>query len=59
MLRSTLAKSVLSARTRAPVLAVRPVLARGYHEKVISHYEKPRNVGHGRARLGLRMQPII
>ena len=44
MLRSTLAKSVLTANTRATALAARPVLARGYHEKVISHYEKPRNV---------------
>lgn len=24
---------------------MRPVIARGYHENVISHYEKPRNVG--------------
>ncbi|KAF5321113.1 hypothetical protein D9619_000835 [Psilocybe cf. subviscida] len=31
-----------------PALArtvLQPVAARGYHEKVISHYEKPRNVG--------------
>ena len=45
MLRTALAKPVLAAsRTRAATLAARPVLARGYHEKVISHYEKPRNV---------------
>ena len=24
--------------------SLRPLLARGYHENVISHYEKPRNV---------------
>ncbi|TCD66832.1 iron-binding protein [Steccherinum ochraceum] len=46
MFRSTIAKSVLNASPRAHTLAsVRPALARGYHEKVISHYEKPRNVG--------------
>ncbi|KAF7301410.1 Iron-sulfur cluster assembly protein [Mycena indigotica] len=39
MLRSALFRSV--AR---PTLQ-RPVLARAYHEKVISHYEQPRNVG--------------
>lgn len=30
---------------RASRVTLRPVLARGYHEKVISHYEQPRNVG--------------
>ncbi|KAF7794544.1 hypothetical protein EIP86_005678 [Pleurotus ostreatoroseus] len=45
MLRSTLARSVLSPAARPAIAAARPVLARGYHEKVISHYEKPRNVG--------------
>ncbi|KAK1236679.1 iron-binding protein [Marasmius sp. AFHP31] len=49
MFRSVLAKSVLNA-SRPSVAAVsrtamRPVMARGYHEKVISHYERPRNVG--------------
>ncbi|KAA1466267.1 FeS cluster assembly scaffold IscU [Dentipellis sp. KUC8613] len=32
-------------RAPAAVRPARPVLARAYHEKVISHYEKPRNVG--------------
>ncbi|PIL36865.1 hypothetical protein GSI_00555 [Ganoderma sinense ZZ0214-1] len=45
MLRSSLSKSLVNATSRASRLAPRPVLARGYHEKVISHYEKPRNVG--------------
>ena len=44
MLRSSLAKSLASATPRASRLAARPVLARAYHEKVISHYEQPRNV---------------
>ena len=44
MFRSALTKSVLTANTRASLVGARPVLARGYHEKVISHYEKPRNV---------------
>ncbi|KAI9467252.1 FeS cluster assembly scaffold IscU [Lactarius psammicola] len=30
---------------RVSRLATRPVIARAYHEKVISHYERPRNVG--------------
>ena len=29
---------------RVSRLATRPVIARAYHEKVISHYERPRNV---------------
>ncbi|PCH41340.1 FeS cluster assembly scaffold IscU [Wolfiporia cocos MD-104 SS10] len=45
MFRSALSKTVLNAAPRASSAAVRPALARGYHEKVISHYEKPRNVG--------------
>ncbi|KAH9947309.1 FeS cluster assembly scaffold IscU [Amylocystis lapponica] len=45
MFRSALAKTVLNASPRASRVATRPVLARGYHEKVISHYEQPRNVG--------------
>lgn len=44
MLRSALTKTVLNANARGASRAVQPVLARGYHEKVISHYEKPRNV---------------
>ncbi|KAI9001304.1 FeS cluster assembly scaffold IscU [Trametes punicea] len=46
MLRSTFAKTLVNASPRASRLAIaRPVLARAYHEKVISHYEQPRNVG--------------
>ncbi len=46
MFRLTIARTVLSsARPVASLAALRPVLARGYHEKVISHYERPRNVG--------------
>lgn len=43
MFRSAITKTLLSpsAASRA---ALRPVGARAYHEKVISHYEKPRNV---------------
>lgn len=52
MFRSAVAKSVLRASARPSTsaaaavsrVAARPALARGYHEKVISHYEKPRNV---------------
>ena len=46
MLRSTIARPLLAAARPAlmrPV--VRPVIVtRHYHEKVISHYERPRNV---------------
>ena len=48
MFRSAIAKPIFAAAARPAVLrtaAVRPVAARLYHEKVISHYEKPRNVG--------------
>ncbi|THH20134.1 hypothetical protein EW146_g1143 [Bondarzewia mesenterica] len=45
MFRSSLAKSVLNAVPRASAVNARPLLARAYHEKVISHYERPRNVG--------------
>ncbi|THH01842.1 hypothetical protein EW026_g896 [Hermanssonia centrifuga] len=45
MFRSALAKTALNTAARTSRVTVRPVLARGYHEKVISHYEKPRNVG--------------
>lgn len=44
MLRSSIAKSLVNASPRASRLAARPVIARAYHEKVISHYEQPRNV---------------
>ncbi|KAJ3723160.1 FeS cluster assembly scaffold IscU [Lentinula raphanica] len=44
-LSSTFAKSAAISRPYASRVAIRPVLSRGYHEKVISHYEKPRNVG--------------
>ncbi|KAL5488239.1 ISU1 [Sanghuangporus weigelae] len=40
-----LSKSAFASTSRAICPAVRPVLARAYHEKVISHYESPRNVG--------------
>jgi len=45
MFSSLVQKSVLSTATRASRLNSRPLLARAYHEKVISHYENPRNVG--------------
>ncbi|KAK0498488.1 FeS cluster assembly scaffold IscU [Armillaria luteobubalina] len=46
MFRLTAARTILSsARPAASLAALRPVLVRGYHEKVISHYERPRNVG--------------
>jgi len=45
MFSSLAQKSVLRTATRVPTLNARPLLARAYHEKVISHYENPRNVG--------------
>ncbi|EIN10601.1 FeS cluster assembly scaffold IscU [Punctularia strigosozonata HHB-11173 SS5] len=45
MFRSALSRPALAAARAARIPAARPVLARGYHEKVISHYENPRNVG--------------
>ncbi|OJT13349.1 Iron sulfur cluster assembly protein 1, mitochondrial [Trametes pubescens] len=51
MFRSTIAKSLVNASPRASRLAARPVLARAYHEKVISHYEQPRNVCLDQSRL--------
>ncbi|OJA20914.1 hypothetical protein AZE42_00893 [Rhizopogon vesiculosus] len=47
MFRSALTKTSLSTiiAPKAARAGVAPVLARGYHEKVISHYESPRNVG--------------
>ena len=45
MLNASLTKSVLkSVSSRSVVNNLRPAAARGYHEKVIQHYEKPRNV---------------
>lgn len=44
MFRSALTKTVLNTATRPSGAAIRPVIARAYHEKVISHYESPRNV---------------
>ncbi|SPO29058.1 probable ISU1 - Iron-Sulfur cluster nifU-like protein [Ustilago trichophora] len=43
---STVARpaAIATARTSANVFAT-PVQRRGYHEKVIDHYENPRNVG--------------
>ena len=46
MFRASLTKTILNAAPRASRVAARPALARGYHEKVISHYEQPRNVRH-------------
>ncbi|KAJ7068121.1 iron sulfur cluster assembly protein 1 [Mycena amicta] len=43
MLRSALNSSLRSVAR--PATLQRPILARAYHEKVISHYEQPRNVG--------------
>ncbi|KAG6890897.1 iron-binding protein [Termitomyces sp. Mi166 len=46
MFRSAITKTVLNgARPRAFQAGLRPIAARGYHENVISHYERPRNVG--------------
>jgi len=38
------ARTALSILPRVSRLSSRPVIARAYHEKVISHYERPRNV---------------
>ncbi|KAG6833734.1 iron-binding protein [Tephrocybe sp. NHM501043] len=46
MFRSAISRTLLTAaRPRAFQAGLRPVAVRGYHEKVISHYEQPRNVG--------------
>jgi len=45
MFRSALSKSVLFSASRTGTVTARPALARAYHEKVISHYEQPKNVG--------------
>jgi len=39
-----LAKTAAHARPIRPTFQVAAVQARGYHEKVINHYERPRNV---------------
>ncbi|KAI9454615.1 FeS cluster assembly scaffold IscU [Russula earlei] len=39
------ARSALTNIPRFSRLTSRPVVARAYHENVISHYERPRNVG--------------
>lgn len=40
----SLSKSILTTVPRVSRQTARPALARAYHEKVISHYEQPRNV---------------
>jgi len=46
MMLTTLARSTVLARPLCSALTgVSAVSSRGYHEKVINHYEKPRNVG--------------
>ncbi|KAI6003784.1 FeS cluster assembly scaffold IscU [Pisolithus albus] len=47
MFRSALAKTIFNttAAARPQTVGIASVLSRGYHEKVISHYENPRNVG--------------
>ncbi|KIK30468.1 hypothetical protein PISMIDRAFT_670494 [Pisolithus microcarpus 441] len=47
MFRSALSKTIFNttAAARPPTVGIASVLSRGYHEKVISHYENPRNVG--------------
>jgi len=46
MFRSALTKTglVTAIAPKAARVGLAPVLARGYHENVISHYESPRNV---------------
>ena len=38
-------RSALTAIPRVSRFTTRPLISRAYHEKVISHYEHPRNVG--------------
>jgi Fe-S cluster assembly scaffold IscU len=45
MFRSALTKTVFNNAARPRAAVIQPVIARAYHEKVISHYESPRNVG--------------
>jgi len=42
---NTLVKSRVLLRARVPVTGLLASQSRAYHEKVIDHYEKPRNVG--------------
>jgi iron-sulfur cluster assembly enzyme ISCU, mitochondrial len=37
-------RSALTAVPRVSRFTTRPLISRAYHEKVISHYERPRNV---------------
>ena len=55
LLRSAVQSLPLRA-AHAPVstTVLRPLAARGYHEKVISHYEKPRNVSRLTSYPGIR-----
>ncbi|KAL1925290.1 uncharacterized protein VTP21DRAFT_173 [Calcarisporiella thermophila] len=45
MLRSVFTHNIGLISRRAPTPALAAVARRGYHEKVIDHYERPRNVG--------------
>ncbi|KIM45972.1 hypothetical protein M413DRAFT_441030 [Hebeloma cylindrosporum] len=46
MFRSAISSSLrATARPVVQRAAITPIATRGYHENVISHYEKPRNVG--------------
>ena len=44
MFRSALTKTSKAVTPRASGITLQPALSRTYHEKVISHYENPRNV---------------
>lgn len=47
MFRSALTSSLRgAARPVVQRASITPIATRGYHENVISHYEKPRNVCH-------------
>lgn len=50
MFRSAITKALLSSAA-ASRAHLRPLGARAYHEKVISHYEKPRNVNRSLAQV--------
>ncbi|KAF4602257.1 iron-binding protein [Pleurotus pulmonarius] len=45
MFAAAISSNVLRAARPTVSKAIRPLGARAYHEKVISHYERPRNVG--------------
>lgn len=47
MMLAQLAKSNLLGRQALRTVGVASQARRGYHEKVINHYEKPRNVSTG------------